>query len=51
MEEDIFTAIERLGYKQQDTEAYCSFKIVLNNCAKTTIYFRKHDASLGDSSQ
>ena len=41
--EDIFTAIERLGYEQQEGEAHCSFKIVLNNCAETTLYFKKKE--------
>ena len=41
---DIFAAIEECGYKQQEKEAYCNFKIVLNNCRNTTLYFRKDDA-------
>ncbi len=39
--EDIFTAIEKLGYEIRDSEPFCSFKIVINNCAKTEIYFHR----------
>lgn len=42
-ERDIFTEIEELGYEQQYTEAFCSFKIILNNCAETTMYFTKRE--------
>ena len=37
----IIEMMTELGYELQDGEAYCSFKIVINNCRKKEYYFKE----------
>ena len=39
--EKITKGMMLMGYEQQSEESYCSFKVVINNCKETELYFKK----------
>jgi hypothetical protein len=38
---ELITKMESIGFKVQEKEEYCTFKIIINNCRESKLYFRE----------